>query len=377
MKRLDFRRGGKVGAVGAEAGAERRSGTEARACNGDCRSCAKACAGGMDRPPATDSAGRAEPRANRSGMRPLFRFRGWIQAAAALLSNGHISGFFKGGIYSGPLKQVCVPGLNCYSCPGALGACPIGAMQAVISGNRHNFSFYVFGILALFGVLLGRAVCGFLCPFGWLQELLHKIPVRKLRVRREVDRPLRFFKYGVLALFVLALPAFAVDAVGLGAPWFCKWICPAGTLEGGIPLALANAGLRAGLGLTFWWKIFLLILVLAFSMVIYRPFCKYLCPLGAFYALFNRWSLVRLEVDRERCTACGACERACPMQAPILKNINSAECIRCGKCASVCPHSAIGRAGRGQKERGEGAAAKSSAEGARRNPPGRRRKYGG
>ena len=343
MKKLFSRRGGEAGAVGANAG------SETRACNGDCRGCARACAGGADRasvPAERERADRANRRENRSGMRRLFRWRGWIQAAAALLTNGHLRGFFQGGIYSGPLKRFCVPGLNCYSCPGALGACPIGAMQAVISGNRHNFSFYVFGILALFGVLLGRLVCGFLCPFGWLQELLHKIPTRKLRVKRAVDRPLRLFKYGVLALFVLALPAFAVDAFGLGAPWFCKWICPAGTLEGGIPLVLSNASLRAGLGFTFWWKISLLALTLLFSVLIYRPFCKYVCPLGAFYALFNRWSLVRLAVDRERCTACGACERACPMQVDILKNINSAECIRCGRCASVCPQGAIDRAGR-------------------------------
>ena len=318
--------------------------------------------GGKEPSPRCDDAKRPGRGARRGGaMMRLFRWRGWIQAAATLLTNGHLTGFLRGGIYSGPLKQVCVPGLNCYSCPGALGACPIGAMQAVISGNRHNFSFYVFGILALFGVLLGRLICGFLCPFGWLQELLNRIPVRKLRVKPGVDRPLRFFKYGVLALFVLALPAFAVDAFGLGAPWFCKWICPAGTLEGGIPLALANASLRAGLGFTFWWKIFLLALVLVFSLVIYRPFCKYICPLGAFYALFNRWSLVRLEVDRERCTACGACVRACPMQVNILKNINSAECIRCGRCATVCSQGAIDRAGRAARLRSlnDGAAAEA------------------
>ena len=167
--------------------------------------------------------------------------------------------------------------------------------------------------------LLGRLVCGFLCPFGWIQELLHKIPGRKLKVRPSIDRPLRFFKYGVLVLFVLALPAFAVDAFGLGAPWFCKWICPAGTLEGGIPLVLTNASLRAGLGFTFWWKMSLLLLTLAFSVLIYRPFCKYVCPLGAFYALFNRWSLVRMQLDRSQCISCGACERACPMQVPVLK----------------------------------------------------------
>lgn len=189
--------------------------------------------------------------------------------------------------------------------------------------------------------MLGRVVCGFLCPFGWIQQLLNKIPLRKLRIPRGVDAKLRFVKYGVLVLFVLALPAFAVDAFGLGAPWFCKWICPAGTLEGGVPLVLSNESLRMSLGFTFWWKMSLLALTIITSMCIYRPFCKYVCPLGAFYALCNRWSLARMELDEEKCVGCGACVRTCPMQVDVLKNINSAECIRCGQCAQQCPAGAI------------------------------------
>lgn len=274
-------------------------------------------------------------------MKRIFRHRAWIQAAFAALSNGYLKGFLKGGIYTGSTKRLCVPGLNCYSCPGALGSCPIGALQAVISGNRHNFSFYVLGLLMLFGMLLGRLICGFLCPFGWIQQLLSKIPMKKLAVPHGADQKLRFMKYAVLALFVLALPAFAVDAFGLGSPWFCKWICPAGTLEGGIPLVLSNASLRGNLGLIFWWKLFLLALTLLASMAIYRPFCKYLCPLGAFYALMNRWSLARMEVDRAACVSCGKCTANCPMQVDVLKNINSCECIRCGRCALDCPTGAI------------------------------------
>lgn len=274
-------------------------------------------------------------------MKKIFKFRSWIQAATAILTNGYAAGFFKGRIYAGPMKNMCVPGLNCYSCPGALGSCPIGAMQAVISGNKHNFSYYVFGILILFGVLLGRLICGFLCPFGWIQQLLHKLPVKKLTVPGKLDKGARLIKYGVLILFVLALPAFAVDAFGLSAPWFCKWICPAGALEGGIPLVLSNESLRANLGFMFWWKMGLLALTIISSMVIYRPFCKYICPLGAFYALFNRISLTRMQLDELSCIRCGKCVRSCPMQVDVLKNINDPECIRCGKCAQVCPTGAI------------------------------------
>ena len=271
----------------------------------------------------------------------MFRFRGWVQALSALVSNANLRGFLQGRIYSGPIKTVCVPGLNCYSCPGAVGSCPIGALQAVITGNKHNFSFYVVGTLMLIGVLLGRVVCGFLCPFGWIQELLNKIPGRKIHVSKKVDRPLRLLKYGVLLLFVLALPIFAVDAFKLGTPWFCKWICPAGTLEGGIPLIAANESLRAGLGFTIWWKMLLLILTIVFSMLVYRPFCRYVCPLGAFYALFNRFSLCQLDCDPNLCTSCGSCVQACPMEVDAMRNLNSAECIRCGRCVHACPEGAI------------------------------------
>lgn len=274
-------------------------------------------------------------------MKKIFRYRNWIQAVSALAANAYIPGFIKGSIYTGPGKNVCVPGLNCYSCPGALGSCPIGSLQAVASGTRHNFSFYVLGTLMLFGVLLGRFICGFLCPVGWFQQLIHKIPTKKLQIPKNADQKLRLFKYLILILFVLAFPAFIVDAYGMGSPWFCKWICPAGTLEGGIPLVLTNESLRMGLGFTFWWKMFLLAAAVAGSLFIYRPFCKYICPLGAIYALFNRFSLTRMELDSDSCITCGKCVRSCPMQVDVLKNINSAECIRCGKCAEACPTGAI------------------------------------
>ena len=86
----------------------------------------------------------------------LARFRGLIQAGAALLTNIHLPNFLKGTLYQGKGKYLCVPGLNCYSCPGAAGACPIGAFQAVVGSSKFRFSYYVTGILILLGVLLGR-----------------------------------------------------------------------------------------------------------------------------------------------------------------------------------------------------------------------------
>jgi len=267
--------------------------------------------------------------------------RKWIQLLTTLVYNCHLPGFVSGGIFKGNTKAACVPGLNCYSCPGAVGSCPIGSLQAVISGKRHGFSFYVVGVMLFFGALFGRVICGFFCPFGLIQELLHKIPIPKLNMPSKPDKLLRWLKYAVLIVFVLLLPTLLVNEFGIGSPYFCKWLCPAGTLEGGIPLLIMNETLRDMLGARWYWKLSFTVFLLALSTVFYRPFCKYLCPLGAVYAFFNQVSFFRMKVEDSKCIHCGKCERSCPMQVDVLKNINSSECIRCGICKDVCPSGAI------------------------------------
>lgn len=269
------------------------------------------------------------------------KLRLWVQIGFTALSNGYVSGFTKGKIYTGGTKALCVPGLNCYSCPGALGSCPIGSLQAVLGSRDYKFSFYIIGFLMLTGVALGRFVCGWLCPFGMFQDLLYKIPFVKKMKRLPGDSWLCRLKFIILAVFVVILPLFVVDIIGQGSPWFCKLICPSGTLTAGVPLVILNPGLQSAVGWLYAWKIVILLGIVLLSIMVYRPFCRYLCPLGAIYGWFNPFAFYRFQIDEAACTTCKICQKVCKLDIPVWEKPNSVECIRCGDCKKSCPHRAI------------------------------------
>ena len=297
-----------------------------------------------------------------------------IQTMWFALTNSFMVGWIKGTIYQGPIKYMCVPGMNCYSCPGAFGSCPIGALQAILDEFDWKKSYvsqsgtyvqaplywvavYVIGILMVIGALCGRLVCGLLCPFGWVQDLLYKIPVKKIKLPRDeasinraahpgfvrfllgLDRYLRYAKYAFLIVMVIFLPLMVK-----ANPWFCKYVCPSGMLLGGIPLMSMDKGLADAAGTLTVLKCSILTFIVVLSVFLYRPFCRYICPLGAIYSLFNKVSLYRYGIDDtacNRCKGCSACAKVCPMGVDPVKDPNSPECIRCGTCAASCPQKAI------------------------------------
>ena len=287
------------------------------------------------------------------GQKPPLRqrCRHVVQVLSALALNPHLPNLWRGEIYQGVAKGACVPVLNCYSCPAAVGACPVGALQSSLSGFMPRFPAYVLGMLLLFGLVLGRTVCGWLCPFGLLQELLYKLPGRKLE-KSNVTRWLSRVKYVWAVLFVLVLPLAFQQLTGVGEPAFCKFLCPAGTFEGAVPLLVANAELRAATGLLTAWKFTVMIAFLGIMTRVYRPFCRFLCPLGAWYGLFNRHALLGVAVDPQRCVRCGACADVCKLDVTIA---GDAECISCGACLHHCRTGAIYfRKPFGQRDTGNG-----------------------
>ena len=273
----------------------------------------------------------------RPSLRPSTRRL--IQLYSALLHNAHLKGFIDGEIYQGKAKYACVPGFNCYSCPGAVGACPLGSLQNALASSGHRAGWYVLGILLLFGVVLGRTICGWLCPLGLIQELLHKIPTYKLKKSR-VTRALSWLKYVVIAVFVVAIPLWYGLRHDIPVPGFCKYICPAGTFEGAIGLLSNpnNTGLFGMLGILFTRKFTIMLIIGLACVFCYRSFCRFLCPLGAIYGLFNRFCLVGVRVDEDRCNGCGACVRGCGMD---VRHVGDHECIHCARCMDSCAQKAI------------------------------------
>ncbi len=272
----------------------------------------------------------------------LSNLRLYVQLIYTILTNGYMYGFLHGKIYKGALKQVCVPGLNCYSCPGAIASCPLGALQAALNKRNFEVPFAVLGFFFIFGSLFGRFVCGWLCPFGLFQDLLHKIPLFHKKKQLPFHSVLKYGKY--VTLFGLVLIGSAFLFTGFAKiPAFCKFLCPSGTLMGAVPLLSMDPNLRGNIGGLFYWKLGILIFLILLSIKVYRPFCQYLCPLGAIYGWFNRYSLVQIHWEKDTCISCMACQRACPVNLKPEQISVSPECIKCGKCISACPIGAVHR----------------------------------
>lgn len=273
--------------------------------------------------------------------------RKWVQLISTFIHNGYFGFLVNSKIYTGFLKNFCGPGLNCYSCPASLFACPLGILQNFFISIRIiswqvliGSFFYIMSFFLLFGLLLGRFICGWLCPFGFFQDLLYKIPFLKRKIIFPFQLQ-RSFKFLFLSFFVIILPFLLTNELGYGILWFCKYLCPAGTIEAGYLNLLLQPSLFSLIGFVFYLKTFILIGLLILCLVDLRFFCKNICPLGLIYGVFNKIGIFKLSFNKENCNLCKVCEKVCPTDLSIPEELNSIECIRCLNCLKVCPTKAI------------------------------------
>ncbi len=234
------------------------------------------------------------------------------------------------------------PFLNCQACEMASGGCPIGSMQASLMQMR--LPLLPLAVLFITGLALGRWICGWLCPFGLLSDIFD-------RISRRVWRPHEGWtalKFAVLLLVFLVPPAMGLLG---GTTWlpFCSTICPSGSVYGLLPFYATTGAREFGRAFTpghlpalaaIAFHAFVLYLFIWLAVKISgRVFCKYLCPLGAFLGLFNRFSFVRIGHEAESCTDCGKCAKKCPVGVQLSKAdfLTESNCIRCGRCVTLCP----------------------------------------
>lgn len=285
-----------------------------------------------------------------------------MQILGVILPNS----FFRGWtgdpqIYQGKLKSIVAPILNCYACPSAVVSCPVGSAQHFLA--MRAIPFYVLGSVGFVGITLGRAVCGWVCPFGFLQDIEFKLGRLLKLPHLKLPKWFGYGKFVFLIAFVIIAPIATVkpiidDETGVamtyedpetgktkevfepGVTWFCK-LCPQGALQGGIPQVLINPQLKRLLGWNYTMKMIILgILMIAFLMT-KRPFCRGMCPLGAFLGLFNSISLLQFHVDSSKCNECRLCTYDCPVEHNVYLSPNGHECIRCGNCLDKCKRGGV------------------------------------
>ena len=248
----------------------------------------------------------------------LLGGRIWVQAAFLL-------------VWLDPLglrwHTMCSPVFHCYACPLATFACPIGVIAQFSA--LHIFPFIAIGLLVAVGAVFGSLICGWVCPFGFLQDLVAKVPTPKF----DLPKVTGHFRYVILIGTVLAVPYF----FGEGHPLFVCRICPAGALEAAVPSMVSQA--VAGEQVV-WPNAAKLIILGLFLLAIFfmrRPWCRLLCPLGAIFSLFNRVSAFFLRFDANECTHCERCHQLCEYGIQPEKTPNDLSCVRCLECTKCSP----------------------------------------
>ena len=212
--------------------------------------------------------------------------------------------------------------LNCQACELAWVGCPVGMVQQFVI-NRQ-FPFYILGMFLIFGATLGRTVCGWLCPFGLILDVVNKACIHKY----EPPNWLRAFKY----VYVIGLVVMAILTLTI---FYCRYFCF------GAMLGIFHYWLTWNTVSWFWlfYHLGVFAAYITFSYYTHgRAWCRYFCPLGGMLGLFAPFSLIKIKHDWKWCTDCKECVRICPMGVDPRKQdlMFKMECINCGRCISAC-----------------------------------------
>lgn len=232
-------------------------------------------------------------------------------------------------------KWLCNPVLSCHSCVLAWFACPVGIF--VHYSGYHVFPFLAVGTVLLIGALIGRLLCGWVCPFGFVMDLLYKIPSPKF----DLPAWTRFIKYVILVATVFLLPFLFGESTYYS---FCR-VCPASALQVTIPGFFLGGTLSTGMIV----KLAILVGVLVLAVFSSRSFCKVFCPIGAMLGPLNYVSFWAMNLPSRRpCTGCRRCDRVCPVNGYPMSRISNqippnrvAECVVCHDCQNTCPQKRI------------------------------------
>lgn len=222
--------------------------------------------------------------------------------------------------------------------PSIHALCPFGGLESLyqVFSTGSFVSKILAGTMILFvitlvvAILFRRSFCGLICPFGAIQEFFgkvgQKIFKRKFIIPSIIDKPLRYLKYIILVVTVI----FAWKTAGLWIAPYDPWSAYAHLAEG-----LGRVWDESAVGLI------LLGITLVGSLLYERFFCKYLCPMGALYAIISKISPFKIYRDENVCVNCGKCSKVCPMNIDVqnAKEVRNAECINCQTCVLNCPKS--------------------------------------